>query len=158
MTVTPPETNRRTTRRRAAVEKALAGHAVFVSAQELHGTMSESGVRVGLTTVYRALQALEQSGAADVVRDEAGERLYRYRRPDAGHCHYLLCRRCRRHEPLDTDAVEEWVAAVVRSSDFADVEHTLELTGVCAGCRAARARHSGVAPSRGATPKRAGDT
>ncbi|GAA2529935.1 MULTISPECIES: Fur family transcriptional regulator [Streptomyces] len=135
MTVTPPETNRRTTRQRAAVEQALADHAEFVSAQQLHGTMSESGVRVGLTTVYRALQALEQSGAADVVRDEVGERLYRYRRPEAGHCHYLLCRRCRRHEPLDTDAVEEWVAAVVRSSGFADVEHTLELTGICAGCR-----------------------
>ncbi|WP_236242319.1 Fur family transcriptional regulator [Streptomyces sp. CC228A] len=156
MTLTPPETNRRTSRQRAAVEKALADHAEFVSAQELHGTMSESGVRVGLTTVYRALQALEQSGAADVVRDEVGERLYRYRRPEAGHCHYLLCRRCRRHEPLDTDAVEEWVAAVVRSSGFADVEHTLELTGICAGCRTAGARHAAVDPCHGATPKRAG--
>ncbi|MFF5505092.1 Fur family transcriptional regulator [Streptomyces roseolus] len=135
MIVTPTGTSRRTSRRRAAVQQALAGHAEFVSAQQLHGLMNESDVRVGLTTVYRALQALERSGAADVVQDGDGERLYRYRRPGAGHCHYLLCRRCRRHEPLDTDAVEEWVAAVVRSSGFTDVEHTLELSGVCSGCR-----------------------
>lgn len=89
------------------------------------------------TTVYRTLQALERSGTADVVRDEVGERLYRYRRPDVGHCHYLLCRRCRRHEPLDTDIVEHWIAAVVRSTGFAEVEHTLELTGICVGCRTA---------------------
>ncbi|MEU3604580.1 Fur family transcriptional regulator [Streptomyces sp. NPDC035033] len=146
MTVTPAGANRRASRRRAAVEQALSEHAGFVSAQELHGTMGGSGVRVGLTTVYRALRDLERSGAADVVRDEAGERLYRYRRPETGHRHYLLCRRCRRHVPLDTDAVEEWVAAAVRSSGFAEVEHTLELTGICAGCRAAGTRPGGDAP------------
>lgn len=51
--------------------------------------MGEAGVRVGLTTVYRALQDVERAGTADVVR----------------------------------------------STGFADVEHTLELTGICAGCR-----------------------
>lgn len=135
MTVTAVETNRRMTRQRAAVREALADRAEFVSAQELHGSMSESGIRVGLTTVYRALRGLERSGAADVVRDDVGERLYRYRRPETGHRHYLLCRRCRRHEPLDTEVVEDWVAAVVGSTGFADVEHTLELTGICAECR-----------------------
>ncbi|MFF8382631.1 Fur family transcriptional regulator [Streptomyces kanasensis] len=134
MTVTATGRNRRTTRQRAAVAKALAERAEFVSAQELHGLMGESGVRVGLTTVYRALQDLERAGGADVVRDDAGERLYRHR-PGAGHRHYLVCRGCRRDEPLDADVIEEWVAAVVRSRGFAEVEHTLELTGLCADCR-----------------------
>ncbi|WP_374984518.1 Fur family transcriptional regulator [Streptomyces fradiae] len=134
MTVTGAGTSRRTTRRRAAVGRALAGHPGFVSAQELHALMVEAGVRVGLTTVYRALQDLERAGAADVVRDDVGERLYRYR-AEAEHRHHLLCRRCRRDVPLDTDVVEDWIAAVVRSTGFADVEHTLELVGVCAGCQ-----------------------
>jgi Fur family ferric uptake transcriptional regulator len=139
-------TNRRMTRQRSAVAKALAERAEFVSAQELHGVMGESGVHVGLTTVYRALQDLERAGGADVVRDEVGERLYRHR-PGAGHRHYLICRRCRRDEPLDTDVIEEWVAAVVRSRGFAEVEHTLELTGVCADCRDG-AEHGGGDPAR----------
>ncbi|WP_228980694.1 Fur family transcriptional regulator [Streptomyces sp. DH12] len=139
-------TNRRMTRQRAAVAKALAERGEFVSAQELHGVMGESGVHVGLTTVYRALQDLERAGGADAVRDEVGERLYRHR-PGAGHRHYLICRRCRRDEPLDTEVIEEWVAAVVRSRGFADVEHTLELTGVCADCRGG-AEHGGGHPAR----------
>jgi Fur family ferric uptake transcriptional regulator len=84
--------------------------------------------------VYRALQYLERAGAADVVRDDVGERLYRHR-PGAGHRHYLICRRCRRNQLLDADVVERWVAEAVRSTGFAEVEHTLELTGICGGCR-----------------------
>ncbi|OKJ94592.1 hypothetical protein AMK26_32780 [Streptomyces sp. CB03234] len=122
------------TRQRAAVRQALADCPGFVSAQELHALMGGAGVRVGLTTVYRALQDLERAGAADVVRDDVGERLYRHR-PGAGHRHYLICRHCRRNQLLDADVVERWVADVVRSTGFADVEHTLELTGICGGCR-----------------------
>ncbi|KUH39582.1 MULTISPECIES: Fur family transcriptional regulator [Streptomyces] len=145
MTVTATGRNRRTTRQRVAVAAALAERAEFVSAQELHGLMSDSGVRVGLTTVYRALQDLERAGGADVVRDDAGERLYRHR-PGAGHRHYLVCRSCRRDEPLDTGVIEEWVAAVVRSRGFAEVEHTLELTGLCADCRNGGEHGGGKSP------------
>ncbi|MET9512411.1 Fur family transcriptional regulator [Streptomyces flavidovirens] len=122
------------TRQRAAVVQALAERADFVSAQQLHASMAEAGVQVGLTTVYRALQGLERAGGADVVRDEVGERLYRHR-PAVGHRHYLICRCCRRGQPLDTDMVEHWIAGVTRTTGFAEVEHTLELTGVCARCR-----------------------
>ncbi|MGW7355467.1 Fur family transcriptional regulator [Streptomyces sp. NPDC054802] len=132
--MTSTERSGRTTRRRAAVAKALADRADFVSAQELHAWMDESGIHVGLTTVYRALHGLERKGCADVVRDDVGERLYRHR-PEPGHRHYLICRRCRRNRPLDTDVVEHWVAATVRSAGFTDAEHTLELTGICGRCR-----------------------
>ncbi|MGW0464778.1 Fur family transcriptional regulator [Streptomyces sp. NPDC003027] len=122
------------TRQRAAVVQALTERADFVSAQQLHASMAEAGVRVGLTTVHRTLQGLERAGGADVVRDEVGERLYRHR-PAVEHRHYLICRCCRRGQQLDTDAVEHWVAQVTQSTGFAEVEHTLELTGVCARCR-----------------------
>lgn len=134
VTVTGAETSRRMTRQRAAVAQALADRADFVSAQELHALMSDAGVPVGLTTVYRTLQVLERTGGADVVRDDVGERRYRHR-PEAEHRHYLICRHCRRNQPLDTEVVERWVADVVRATGFDEVAHTLELTGVCGGCR-----------------------
>ncbi|MFI6012280.1 transcriptional repressor [Streptomyces sp. NPDC051243] len=69
----------RTTPQRIAVMGALVGHQDFVSAQELRALLAADSVRIGLTTVYRALHDLEASGGADVVRDDAGERLYRTR-------------------------------------------------------------------------------
>ncbi|MEU7225015.1 Fur family transcriptional regulator [Streptomyces chrestomyceticus] len=127
----------RLTRQRAAVLRVLAGCQDFVSAQELHLRLDAAGVPVGLSTVYRALHALERTGQVDVVRDEAGERLYRPR-PADGHRHYLLCRRCGRSRPLDSDVVERWAERVGAESGFSAVEHTVELSGVCARCTGAR--------------------
>ncbi|MEW2635463.1 Fur family transcriptional regulator [Streptomyces sp. NPDC048389] len=128
------EPGRRLTRQRAAVAQALAGCADFVSAQQLHARMADKGVRVGLTTVYRALQEAVRTGGADVVRSEVGERRYRHR-PAAEHRHYIICRDCLHGEALDTDVVERWVGQVARTTGFAEVDHTLELSGVCGDCR-----------------------
>lgn len=126
----------RTTPQRAAVLRAIADCPDFLSAQELHARLAAEGVSIGLTTVYRSVQALARAGLLDVVRDDAGGRLYR-RRPAAGHRHYVICRHCGTSQSVDADVVEEWADGVGERTGFSDVHHTLELTGVCAGCAAA---------------------
>ena len=51
----------RSTRQRAAVASVLEGQTEFRTAQEIHQALRESGAAVGLTTVYRTLQALADS-------------------------------------------------------------------------------------------------
>ncbi|MEV0470745.1 Fur family transcriptional regulator [Streptomyces prunicolor] len=123
----------RTTRQRRAVLRLLAGRQDFMSAQELHALLVAGAQPVGLTTVYRALRELEADGGVDVVRDEAGERLYR-RRPVDGHRHYLICRCCGRSRPVESEVVEEWADRIAADTGFAAVQHTVELTGLCAEC------------------------
>ncbi|WP_269856682.1 Fur family transcriptional regulator [Streptomyces sp. RPT161] len=131
----PPrgEARGRTTWQRTAVLRVLAGCQDFVSAQELHALLAAAGNSVGLTTVYRALRDLESAGRVDVVRDDAGERLYRRRLSD-GHRHYLMCRCCGRSQPVASEVVEEWADRVGGDAGFAAVHHTVELTGICARC------------------------
>ncbi|MFD4830687.1 Fur family transcriptional regulator [Streptomyces uncialis] len=124
----------RTTRQRAAVLDGLAECQDFVSAQVLHALLTANGTRIGLTTVYRALRTLESVGGVDVVRDDSGERLYRPRRGD-GHQHYLICRACGHSRPVDSAVVEKWADRITTDTGFAAVEHTLELSGVCADCQ-----------------------
>lgn len=124
---------RRTHQRRALLQ-ALIDSDGFVSAQNLHTAVLESGVHVGLSTVYRTLAALSEAGLADVVRDTNGERLFRHR-PSKEHKHYLLCRRCGTSSPVDAAAVETWAQAIAETSGFDDVQHTVELTGICTQCR-----------------------
>lgn len=126
----------RTTRQRAAVLRALGNCPDFVSAQMLHARLVTTDLAVGLTTVYRALRHLEAAGDVDVVRDESGERLYRRRTTD-DHQHYLMCRSCGRSRPVDSDVVEKWADWIGETSGFAAVQHTVELTGVCANCQPA---------------------
>jgi Fur family ferric uptake transcriptional regulator len=130
------EIGQRRTRQRAAVLDALGHCADFVSAQDLHARLSTVGIAVGLSTVYRTLNELERAGRVDVVRDEAGGRLYR-QPPAVGHGHYLICRCCFRSQRVDTEVVERWAERLAEGSGYAGVEHTLELTGVCARCQPA---------------------
>ncbi|MEU5897546.1 MULTISPECIES: transcriptional repressor [Streptomyces] len=136
MTASGAEGMRRT-RQRAAVLEILGGCSEFVSAQELHALLAGSGRAVGLTTVYRALRELHRGGLVDVVRDETGERLY-LRRPTDEHRHYLICRDCGRSRAVDAGAVEVWADRLAETTGFAELEHTLELSGVCGPCRSAQ--------------------
>ncbi|MBV6702498.1 transcriptional repressor [Kitasatospora aureofaciens] len=130
-----PESIGRLTPQRTEVLRALAGCEDFVSTQLLHAGLLATGSRVGLSTVYRTLTALAAVGRADVVRDTNGEKLFRYR-PGADHRHYLICRRCGLSQPVDSTTVEAWAERVAETSGFADVQHTVELTGTCATCQA----------------------
>jgi Fur family ferric uptake transcriptional regulator len=133
----------RRTPQRATVLAALIAGADFTSAQALHARLLSTGERVGLSTVYRTLTALSEAGRTDVVRDPGGERLFRYR-PSEEHQHYLLCRNCGLGLPVDTELIESWAAAISESSGYADVQHTIELTGTCPDClRTERADHTG---------------
>ena len=122
----------RSTRQRAAVAAALASLDDFRSAQELHDLLRQRGEAVGLTTVYRTLQALADAGEIDVLRTDDGEAIYR--RCSGGHHHHLVCRVCGRAVEVEDSQVERWADDVARAHGFVDVQHTVEVFGVCAQC------------------------
>jgi Fur family ferric uptake transcriptional regulator len=122
----------RPTRQRRAVVEALGGLDDFRSAQEIHELLRREGERVGLSTVYRTLQALAESDEVDVLRAEDGEA--RYRRCSGTHHHHLVCRQCGRAVEVEGPTVERWASAVADEHGFADVSHTLEIFGLCPTC------------------------
>lgn len=123
----------RSTRQRAAVTDVLARANGFRSAQELHDDLRAQGASVGLTTVYRHLQALSDAGAVDVLRGDDGEARYRACPTDKHH-HHLVCRSCGRSVEIAGPAVERWAAATAAEHGFTDVTHTVEVFGTCSDC------------------------
>ncbi|POX51212.1 Fur family transcriptional regulator [Streptomyces sp. Ru72] len=130
----------RRTQQRTLVVEALIRADGFVGAQSLHSRLAAAGSPVGLSTVYRTLTALADAGRADVVRDPGGERLFRHR-PGPEHRHYLICTECGLSRPVDSGPVEEWANTIAQTSGFANVRHTVELSGVCPDCGG---RHAAV--------------
>jgi Fur family ferric uptake transcriptional regulator len=123
----------RPTRQRTAVAEALAKLAGFTSAQALHDALRHEGTAVGLTTVYRHLQALADAGEVDVLRTVDGELVYR-RCADEEHHHHLVCRGCGATVEVTGPAVEAWATAVASEHGYSDVSHTLEVFGTCRAC------------------------
>jgi Fur family ferric uptake transcriptional regulator len=123
----------RTTRQRTAVTDVLARVDGFRSAQDLHDLLRHEGASIGLTTVYRHLQALSESGQVDVLRNDDGEAVYR-RCPTDSHHHHLVCRSCGRSVEIEGPEVETWAASVAAEHGFSDVTHTVEVFGTCGAC------------------------
>jgi Fur family ferric uptake transcriptional regulator len=123
----------RTTRQRAAVRAVFADLEGFHSAQEVHGLLRSGGDPVGLSTVYRTVQAMADDGELDSIRTDSGEALYR--RCSRQHHHHLVCRECGRTVEVAGPTVESWADSIADEHGFADVRHTLEIFGTCADCR-----------------------
>ena len=129
MTSSPPV---RRTRQRAAVTALLDDLGEFKSAQQLHDLLRGRGDQIGLTTVYRSLQALAEAGDVDQLVSDDGETLYR--RCSREHHHHLVCRTCGRTVEIAGPAVETWADAMAAQHGFTQISHTLELFGLCDTC------------------------
>ncbi len=127
-------TRARATRQRAAVASVLDEIDDFRSAQDIHAILRSRGDSVGLTTVYRTLQSLADSGKVDVLRTGDGESVYR--RCSTNHHHHLVCRQCGRTVEVEGPAVERWAAKVGAEHGFVKVTHTVEIFGTCPDCAA----------------------
>lgn len=134
-TASDSSTKPRSTRQRTAVSDVLEQVDDFRSAQEIHALLRERGVSVGLTTVYRTLQALADSGDLDAIRTAEGETVYR-RCASERHHHHLVCRSCGRTVEVQGPAVERWAEQVADDAGFVDVTHTVEVFGTCPECAA----------------------
>jgi Fur family transcriptional regulator, ferric uptake regulator len=126
-------TRTRGTRQAQALAAALDRLPGFRSAQEIHAELRREGEHVGLTTVYRHLQALSEQGTIDAIRDANGETLYRQCGTSMHH-HHLTCRNCGRSVEVEGRAVEQWAERVATEAGFTDVGHTVELFGLCPDC------------------------
>ncbi|ACU85532.1 Zinc uptake regulation protein ZUR [Brachybacterium faecium] len=120
----------RNTRQRAAILETLSRQEDFRSAQQIHEQMRSDGETVGLATVYRNLQALSRSGRLDVLVAGDGESLYR-QCEDTGHHHHLVCRECGRTVEFLAPKLEASMTAIAQEHGFTEVDHTLEVFGLC---------------------------
>jgi Fur family transcriptional regulator, ferric uptake regulator len=124
------------TKQQRAVAAVLRETEEFRSAQEIHAALRAAGSSVGLTTVYRTLGALAESGEVDALRTGDGETVYR-RCATADHHHHLVCRGCGHTVEVEGPAVERWAESVAGAHGFTEVSHTVEVFGTCATCAAA---------------------
>jgi Fur family ferric uptake transcriptional regulator len=130
------------------------------SPEEIWADVQQTASGVNISTIYRALELLEQLGL--VTHTHLGHGAPRYHlAAEADHVH-LVCSSCGRITQVPPDAVETLVSALDKSSGFqTDVGH-LTVFGRCASCRAGdRASGAGDAVpggagSSGARPSGAG--
>ena len=106
-----------------------------LSAQELAEELRREGFSVGLATVYRQLERLEEAGVVHKVNTESGA-FYLYCSHGEGRrdCFLLKCQRCGRIRHLDCDHLKDLYEHLETAHHFRiDPRRTL-FTGLCEEC------------------------
>lgn len=124
----------RMTRQRKAVLTELGLDSAFRSTQQIHAALTEKGVDLGLATVYRNLQRLEETGRADSSLSAGGETLYRICQ-EQNHHHHLVCQNCGRAEEFTLDGVEDLIGNLALEHGYELTDHQIELYGLCKSCQ-----------------------
>lgn len=124
---------RRLTTQRVVVAEALAREGAAVSAQELYERLRPRHPRLGLATVYRALEAQVESGMAQ--RLERPGHVYAYVACSPEHHHHLVCTTCQRVQDVDETVLASMLKGVRERHGFTVDHARLDLYGQCAACQ-----------------------
>jgi len=128
------ETGRSGGARRVVVE-FLGGQNCCLSAEQIREGVRAAGTRVGIASVYRALEGLGELGL--VQRVDLGDGVSRFERADPGgdHHHHLVCDGCGRIEPFENPALEAAIVEVAGGRGYDVAAHEVVLRGACGDCR-----------------------
>jgi Fur family ferric uptake transcriptional regulator len=126
-------TGHRTGGAREEVVGLLAEQDCCLSAHDIHDRISQAGRRVGLASVYRALDVLAQLDLVHRV-DVDGTACFEPAHPSGEHHHHAICDACGRMESFEDAEVERALELISERLGYAARGHDLVLRGTCPDC------------------------
>ena len=131
----------RLTRPLRAIVEIMARSSRALSPADVYDLGRKEYKGLGLVTVYRALEKLEELGLVQRVHQPGG--CHMYLRATQGHEHLLLCTSCGRAEYFSGDDLAPLMKSIARRSRFRIQEHWLQLYGLCEECQGSGLRAQG---------------
>jgi len=93
----------------------------------------KKNTKIGLVTVYRTLEKLEEIGLIQRVHQPSG--CQGFIAANAGHQHILICENCGLVEYFSGDRLDNLMHDVARESGYRISGHWLQLFGLCKQCQ-----------------------
>lgn len=89
--------------------------------------------KIGLVTVYRTMEKLEQAGLIDRVHMPDGCQSF-FQTGD-GHQHLLICKKCGKAEYFDGENLTQFFQKIGNQFGYEVKDHWLQLFGLCEDCQ-----------------------
>lgn len=123
----------RLTAPRRCVVEILADTDRALNATQIYDLARQHHTSIGLMSVYRTLDKLEQLDLIQRVHQPGG--CHAYIAAFSGHQHLLLCQECSRIDFFEGDRLDSLFDRVEGDSGYDIREHWLQLFGICAECK-----------------------
>jgi Fe2+ or Zn2+ uptake regulation protein len=127
------ENGYRLTGSRRAVVEIVASSKRALSPLELFDMARARYSGLGLVTVYRTLEKLEELELIQRVHQPQG--CQAFIAAFTGHQHMILCSSCGKVEFFAGDNLEPLMQTIVEKTGYQIVEHWLQLFGTCSDCQ-----------------------
>jgi len=123
---------RLTSARRAVVEALAESTHALTPVEVFYAARSRYPV-LGLVSVYRTLEKLEELGLVQRVHHSKG--CQAFLPAGQGHQHLILCSRCGKAVLFEGEDLAALFQTVAHQTGFEIKEHWLQLYGLCADCK-----------------------
>ncbi len=127
------------TRQRVLVLEAIASRPeAHLTAEEIYDLVKVSYPEIGLATVYRTIQLLNELHLIDRISFDDGFVRYEMGNVHGGgkmhRHHHLICLKCGRVISFRDDLLEELEKKITATAGFRVVDHEVKLYGYCVEC------------------------
>jgi Fur family transcriptional regulator, ferric uptake regulator len=123
----------RLTESRQTVVEIVACSRRALSPMELYDLARQKYAGIGLVTVYRTLEKLEELGLIQRVHQPQG--CQAFIAAFTGHQHMILCTSCGKVEFFSGDDLEQFFQGIGEKTGYRIQEHWLQLFGKCIECQ-----------------------
>jgi Fur family ferric uptake transcriptional regulator len=132
----------RLTAPRTAILDLLSHTSSHLSAKEIHASLYRSNPSLGLTTVYRTLDLLDQMNLIQKISLGDGQSRYEFKGGDKeNHHHHLICSECGQifnyteFEDEELALIKKTEEKLKKKYNFKIFDHNIEFYGLCKKCR-----------------------
>ena len=127
------ENGYRITKARGAVVETMEKSNRALTPVEVYDMARKKYRALGLVTVYRTLEKLEELHLIQRVHQPLG--CQAFISAGQGHQHLLLCQNCGQVAFFEGDDLDVLTKSIAKKTGYQISEHWLQLFGLCANCR-----------------------
>lgn len=124
-----------TLQRRAILDIIVKSEGKHLTAEELYDEVKKECPEIGLATVYRTLQLLEEMKILSKLDIGDGSSRYELIHEDENHQHHhLICNNCGKVIEVKGDLLESLEHNIEEKYDFKVLNHSVKFYGLCSEC------------------------
>ncbi|QZY57482.1 Fur family transcriptional regulator [Crassaminicella profunda] len=125
-----------TPQRRATLDTIIENQGKHLSTEEIYDMVKENCPEIGLATVYRTLQLLDELDVISKINFDDGCSRYELNTNEDDHQHHhLICLKCGDVIEVEVDLMETLEEEIENNYDFKISDHKVKFFGYCSKCQ-----------------------
>ncbi|MDK2918527.1 MAG: Fur family transcriptional regulator, ferric uptake regulator [Candidatus Petromonas sp.] len=125
-----------TPQRRAILDTIIKNQGEHLSTEEVYDYVKKDCPEIGLATVYRTLQLLDDLGVITKINLDDGCARYELNINSEDHQHHhLICSKCGNILEVEVDLLEHLENEIQKNYDFEVKDHKVKFFGLCSKCK-----------------------